>query len=293
MLAAGDRANQPELREFAEFSVGLYPEFLARIGELGGQRVGFQTEYVVEEVPGGRDAVEGGRMAAGLATAGADWEVRREWSVDPRQLGAGVVAAVRGTAIDLKEGVQVERVRAGRDGVRVETSGGVVEAGYFVDCMGAWSPARVRPVKGQMLAVRVPSGVEMGVVVRTDSVYMVPRTSGPDAGRVVIGATVEDVGFDWEVRGVDIVGLHGRAARFLPWVREAEFVEAWAGVRPGTADGLPVIGVAPGRERYVVASGHYRNGILLAPGTGVVVGRLLAGEDVGVDLGRFGVGRFG
>ena len=83
------------------------------------------------------------------------------------------------------------------------------------------------------------------------------------------------------------------SSRFLPWLREAEFLEAWAGLRPGTVDGLPVIGVAPGRERYVVASGHYRNGILLAPGTGVVVGRLLAGEDVGVDLGRFGVGRFG
>jgi glycine oxidase len=121
---------------------------------------------------------------------------------------------------------------------------------------------------------------------------VVPRTEGPDAGRVVIGATVEDCGFDLEVHALDILTLHARAARLVPALATAEFLEGWSGLRPGTTDGLPILGALARQPRYLLANGAFRNGILLAPAIARVIAEVIAGRLPAIDLTAFRPERF-
>lgn len=125
-------------------------------------------------------------------------------------------------------------------------------------------------------------------VVRSEEVYLVPRSDG----RILIGATVEDVGFDKQVEPGTIKHLQKEAERLVPRIAKAKIHENWAGLRPGTPDDLPILGESstPG---YFVATGHFRNGVLLAPITALVMSRLLRGEAAGFDLKPFSPARFG
>ena len=156
--------------------------------------------------------------------------------------------------------------------------------------MGAWSPAPVAPRKGQMLAVQLPASLPLETVIRTESFYVVPRTEGPNAGRLIIGATVEDVGFDLEVHPLDILTLNAHATRILPALAGAVFLDSWAGLRPATRDGLPILGPTARQPRYILANGHFRNGILLAPATAHVITQLLFNETPATDLIPFSPG---
>ena len=129
-------------------------------------------------------------------------------------------------------------------------------------------------------------------MIRTEKFYIVPRTEGPNAGRVIIGATVEDVGFDLEVHPFDILTLNAHATRLLPSLAEAVFLESWAGLRPASKDGLPILGATPSQPRYILANGHFRNGILLAPATAHVIAQLLTAEPTSIDLKPFSPSRF-
>jgi glycine oxidase len=132
----------------------------------------------------------------------------------------------------------------------------------------------VRPVKGQILELRSADGAPpCARILASERVYLVPR---PD-GRLIVGATVEEQGFDTRVTGGGVHELLREAYRLLPDVAEMELVEAMAGLRPGTPDNLPIVG--PGAlDGLLLATGHYRNGILLAPLTGEAVAALLDGE---------------
>src|SRR5262249_52353916 len=147
-----------------------------------------------------------------------------------------------------------------------------LRAGSVVLACGAWSgsaewlpePARppVRPVKGQILELRTADGSRpCRGILASERVYLVPR---PDGGRLVVGATVEERGFDTAAAAGGVHELLREAYRLLPEVAEMEIVEATAGLRPGTPDNLPRVGPS-GVEGLVWATGHYRNGILLAP----------------------------
>jgi glycine oxidase len=173
-----------------------------------------------------------------------------------------------------------------------------------VYAMGAWTSAgmaalggeavAIAPRKGQMLRVRVPSSLDLSEVHRSEGIYIVPRTLGPQAGTAVIGATVEDAGFDTSVRTEDLRRLRVMAAELVPQIgseADAPMVEAWAGLRPATADFLPVLGPCE-RDGHFIASGHYRNGILLAPATAVVLADLVEGNESRLELDAFSVGRF-
>ena len=115
---------------------------------------------------------------------------------------------------------------------------------------------------------------------------MVPR----GGGQIVIGATVERVGFDRRVDPLVVEELHGLAAKLWPPIASAAVVESWSGLRPGTRDGLPLIGSA-GEPHCWVATGHFRNGILLAPATGLIVRQLLQGSTPAASLAAFVPGR--
>ncbi len=157
-----------------------------------------------------------------------------------------------------------------------------VRAGTVVLAAGAWSGGLgggpVRPVKGQLLELAVrpgrPGPIER--VVRTPRCYLVPR----DGGRVILGATVEEQGFDTTVTAEAVFGLLESAREVLPDVGELELVSARAGLRPGTPDNLPLVGRAS-EEGLVLATGHHRNGVLHAP----LAAELVVGELTGALAG--------
>jgi glycine oxidase len=146
----------------------------------------------------------------------------------------------------------------------------------------------VRPVKGQLLLLAGQAAEPLcSHVVGTSRVYVVPRANG----RVVVGATVEERGFDTSVTAGAVLELLREAYRALPDVAELELVEAIAGLRPGTPDNGPVIGRG-GLDGLVLATGHYRNGVLLAPVTADAVAALLGGEEPPAEIARFAPDRF-
>ncbi|MES2392910.1 MAG: FAD-dependent oxidoreductase [Acidobacteriota bacterium] len=283
MLAVHDPDNPRELLELSEYSAELYPEFVARLERLSGLVVPMQTESTVQYLR------EGGTMEL------------REHSVDPGHLAPALVAAVRARGIELREGVEVVSTRRGVDGREVvAASGEVFRARVVVFATGAWECADcmrglVKPTKGQLMRVQLPEALkDLRQVHRRGHTYVIPRLLGPQAGSAIVGATVEYAGFDTETHEGDLVELRRAAAELLPALGEADaapMIEAWAGVRPMTADGMPLLGTSQvAGEFYAV--GHGRNGILLAPATAVVMADLIEGKKPAVDVARFSAERF-
>lgn len=205
--------------------------------------------------------------------------------VDNRRLVAALLAA----CVEL--GVQFECRSAG------SLADELARAGRVVLAAGCWSRALdrlpVRPVKGQILRLRFdPADPPLSHNVRGfaegRSVYLVPRAGG----ELVVGATVEEQGFDTTVTAGAVDDLLRAAIDLVPNVRELELVEAHAGLRPGTPDNAPIIGVSPWDERVVHATGHHRNGILLTPVTADAVIAILRGDGVPAVVTPFGAGRF-
>ncbi len=292
MLAVSDPANPPALRPLSELSRSLYPRFLDRISELSGQPVPFQTSETVEEADStrGLSAVELDRVVPGNSFGSHPMQLVEERSVDPRQLAGALLAAVRATRISLQQFCAVRAAEEDAQGVVVETGAGKTQAGYFVDCSGAWARSSgvgrslpVSPVKGQMIALGMPEAAPLTVTVRTRHVYLVPRTTGPDAGRVVVGATLEQAGFSKLTTPETAAELRRSAAELLPWTAEAPLLEHWAGLRPAAPDQLPLIGAVAGPGRRLLATAHFRNGILLAPGTARMIRAMIFGETSPLD----------
>ena len=196
--------------------------------------------------------------------------------VDNRALMKALRSAVQDLGVEIEEGVSVEGVmqRQGRV-IGLRTSAGVKQAEHYVIAAGAWSaellPIPVVPRKGQMLALRVPSGYgqvqPLRRVLYGEKVYLVPRRDG----RIVIGATVENVGFAPHNTPAGIAELLNAAIELYPELEGFSIEECWWGFRPATPDELPILGAGP-CENLTLATGHYRNGILLAP----ITARLIA-----------------
>jgi glycine oxidase len=146
----------------------------------------------------------------------------------------------------------------------------------------------VRPVKGEILTLRSRDGEPVCErIVGGERVYLVPRGDG----RLIVGATMEERGFDTTVTAGGVHELLREAYRVLPEVAEMELLATRAGLRPGTPDNAPVIG--PGADgRLILATGHHRNGVLLAPVTAEAVAALIAGEEPRLDLDPFSPSRF-
>jgi glycine oxidase len=305
MLAAGDPANPAQLRALAELSLSLYPDFLDRLHVLSGVRVPFQTHTTLQAVtprgPGTSPELTPNELAdllPALVPANQRFILLDEHSLDPRQLAPALLAAVRAASIDLRPNTPVLSTRTIDNAIEIHTPTEVLHAARFVDCTGAWASTtsrmpniQVAPKKGQMLSVSLPASLPLKLVVRTPDIYVVPRTSGPNVGRTIIGATIEDAGFDKTVHPSDIARLRSLAAALLPPLADAPQLEAWAGLRPATPDGLPLLGTLPNRPNHLLATGHYRDGVLLAPATAHVMAQLLSGEAPSVDLTPFSPAR--
>lgn len=297
MLAGADPENPAELRELARLSLGCYAEFLDRVETLSGKKVPIRTTCTlqgVHEVPHGAQplsALEVRERAPGANIDGRHFLLLEERSLDAWDLAEALPAAARAAGIDLREVTPVSGVRSNSRGVELTTAAGSFSAGAFLNATGAWAPALepalpVKPRKGHLLTVELPGSVQMECVLRTPGIYIVPR----GAGRYTIGSTVEDAGFDRSVDPLRIQELFSRAGDLWPPLRDARAAESWIGLRPGSADGLPILDRTA--ENAWVATGHFRNGIMLGPGTGRVLSQCILGAEPGVDLSPFRSARF-
>ena len=214
-----------------------------------------------------------GSIAGGLLSRG-------EGQVDNRRLGRALRAACDSRGVDISDDCPVHAIESDtRRVLGLRTPDGFVAAPVVINATGAWSAQlrdvpvacepRIFPVKGQMLSLEIPKGF-MRHVIWSDDIYLVPRTDG----RLLIGATVEHAGFDARCTAAGIAHLLSGALAVAPSLRDFTVSETWAGLRPGTPDGRPYLGETP-LEGYYLATGHYRNGILLAPATAVLLADLI------------------
>ena len=273
MLAAYDPHNPAALQPLADLAHDLYPGFLHKIRTGSGLPVPIQTEHVLQADPSGQP---GHTLLPTLAPTAGNFVLRSEQSLNPRDLHTALHVAAQQAGIHFKNTPDNSQPITHN---RSATS-------HFVDCTGAWSPTHARPAKGQMLRVQLPPDSlrlpqNGNTVVRTEAIYLVPRLDGS----ALIGATVEDAGFDLTLRDTDLDHLRARAAALLPTAANAPELERWAGLRPRTSDDLPALGeIAP---NHFVANGLFRNGILLAPAVARVMAQLLSDKAPTVPLEPF------
>jgi glycine oxidase len=293
-VAETDAGERP-LLELGLESARRWPDFAARLAEAGGIDVGYRPcgtlmlardRDEAEALERERDLRErfGLNVEALLPSAARRLEpalaptmrsalhLPDDHAADPRLVCAALARAAERAGAVLRTGVAVADV-------------GSLPAEQVVVAAGPWSAAfgdeaRVRPVKGQSLRLRDPAGPGLlERVVRWGQPspgYLVPRGDG----RYVLGATQEERGFDTAVTALGVHDLLRDAAELVPGVLELEIEEQLAGLRPGTPDNAPILGRSPSDPRIVWATGHYRNGVLLAPVTADLVVAELAGEPV-------------
>lgn len=301
--------GEPELLRMTIAAAEVYPGFVAELEAATGLDSGYARHGALH-VALDRDEASELRRVHDLQRSlglGAEWLPPRrcrelepgltpsfnggvhapeEAAIDPRRMTAALLAALTGERVEVRGGTEV--VAPILDGERLEGvrtgTGEELRAGHVILATGAWAGAEswlpgaarppVRPVKGEILELRSLDGAApCERIVASERVYLVPR---PD-GRLIVGATTEERGFDATVTAGGVHELLREAYRLLPDVAEMELVEAMAGLRPGTPDNLPLIG--PGTlGGLILACGHHRNGILLAPITGEAVAGVVAGQ---------------
>jgi glycine oxidase len=301
---AGERA----LLEFGLRSARAWPGFAAELRDATGMDVGLRRcgTLVVARDRDEAEALERERelrARLGLAvervlpsaarrlepalapTLRLALDVPDDHAVDPRLACLALARAAADAGAVLRPETPVAAVDPGAgvtlaDGPRVGADQVVVAAGAWSgELPGIPDDARVpvRPVKGQSLRLRDPAGPGLlERVVRFEGGYLVPRGDG----RYVLGATVEERGFDTAMTALGVHDLLRDAAELVPGVLELELEELVAGLRPGTPDNAPVIGRSPVVDGLVWATGHFRNGVLLAPVTAELVAATLAGEEI-------------
>jgi glycine oxidase len=298
--------GEPELLEINLASAGLYPGFVASIESESGVEVDYSRRGGLH-VALDRDEAEAlkrvlelqlrlglesewlgpaasRRIEPGLSPGlNGSILVPGDGMVDPRALTSALASALESREVPVLTstgvvGLEVSGGRAtgvGIDGGSRIAAGAVVAAGGAETGRTSWLPESdrppVRPVKGQVVELRGnPADPVCERILASERSYIVPRSDG----RLVVGATVEEMGFDTSVTAGGVHELLREAYRLLPDISELEFTGATAGLRPGTPDNLPVVGPAhtPG---LFLATGHYRNGILQAPITAATVAEMI------------------
>ncbi|HEX6940003.1 MAG TPA: glycine oxidase ThiO, partial [Longimicrobiales bacterium] len=214
--------------------------------------------------------------------------VAQDHWVDNRALARALWVAATRAGATVRTGIAAVALRSGRasggsmavEGVALD-DGETIDAGAVVIAAGCWSGALaglprslpVAPVRGQMVAVRTVPPV-LRRTVMAGHTYLIPRADG----RITIGSTAERAGFRAHVTPAGIASLLTAAMRVAPALADAPLVSTWAGLRPGTPDGCPILGADPDVEGLFYATGHFRNGILLAPITATLLAEAVSGE---------------
>ena len=310
MLAPlAEKLTSPPLLDLCLRSRWLYPEWTQKLEELTGIETGYlpcgilapayrepesttptdsatwlNADTIKLYQPGLSDRVVGG------------WWYPEDGQVDNRCLMRSLLQAAQTLGIEMMEGVSVKAIGQKQGRVNgVLTTAGQLEAEQYVLAAGSWAsklmPLPVRPVKGQMLSLRMPQKLHQPYplqrVLYGDGVYLVPRQDG----RLVVGATAEEV--DWTPFNTPqgIQTLLSRTTELYPAAADWQIEELWWGFRPGTPDELPILGQSD-CENLFLATGHYRNGILLAPITASLLADLILEQKSDPLLAAFNYRRF-
>ncbi len=266
------------------------------------ERLRFRYDYLsdlgleLEWISGGEAREREPHLAPGIRAAIFS---APDHQVDNRRLAAALREAYLRAGGDLRENTPVhEVVRDGERVAGVRTDDGTLGADTVVLAAGPWSRdigglpealrPPVRPLKGQMLAVLMPRGAALlDHVVWGPAIYLVPRSDG----RLLIGATVEEMGFDASLTAGGMMDLLREAWETLPGIYDLPVVESWVGFRPASPDDAPILGPTA-LEGLVMATGHHRNGILLAPATAEAVSRYILSGDLPAVARPFTIARF-
>jgi glycine oxidase len=295
MLAAADPETPVALREFALESARIYPTFVAKLEKLSGISTDFRRHGAIIIGEQHMFPSECHRMtlaelkamepALNISNRSACWLA--EDSVDPVLLMEAALRSAESLGVHIRSGAEVEHIRSSGQQVEVLGKQFRLAARTVVDCRGAWSGPPVIPRKGQMLYLRPLRSGLFQHVVRAPGAYIVPRSSG----RILVGTTMEDAGFDKSLQMETIHQLHAAAAQFVSELASASVSEYWAGLRPGTPDDLPIMGQTdtPG---LFIATGHFRNGILLAPLTAITMANIIEEKPAGLYVTAFAPLRF-
>jgi glycine oxidase len=319
MLAPYIEGHAAPLLRLGICSLEQYDAFVRRVSADARRPIEYRRTGTLEVVRAGEDVTALTRQQVTLAELGtrADVldgaEVRR---LEPALAGdvhaalrvpaqgyvrasaltdaLAAAAAARGARLSV---AHVERIDRTSGGVTVETTEGTLMADAVVLAAGSWSggipmaraaAAPVRPVRGQLVQLR-PAQPLLAHIVWGSDCYLVPWQDG----RVLVGATVEDVGFDERVTEEAVGQLRASGERLVPALARASLDEARAGLRPATADELPIIGPSATMPGVFYATGHYRNGVLLAPLTASLIADLVLGGRERPELNLVRPDRFG
>lgn len=290
MLNAIDVTKPPRLSALARFSAELYPAYIDDIRSSTALPIDFQRGSALSiggEPRGERISMEEAiRLEPLLERTASVYRVAEDW-VDPRTLVPAAIECAKRRDIHFVTGSEVTEIVTERDRVAgVRTGRATYSAGVVINCAGAWAGAiggartKSRPVKGQMISL-LPAGEPIRNVIRAQEldVYMLPRKGG----LVAVGATVEEAGFDKTASPETAKALQAAAAKVIPALAHARIHETWSGLRPASPDDLPVIGETS-LQNYFIAGAHYRNGILMAPGTAHLIAQIIAGVESAVDF---------
>jgi glycine oxidase len=294
--------DEGPLRHLTSRSLSLYDQFVATVEHDSGLRIEYRRTGSLEIATSADSVSRLSALAEALEGEGisAQWisggdAVRLEPALaEPQgalvipmhgyvrvmQLVSALAAAIRERGGTVLEGRRVEDVAVDQSGFTVTAGGESHRSAALVVAAGSWAglvpPSGgpdVFPTRGQLLQLTW-TGPGITRVLWSEFCYVVPWTDGT----VLVGATVEDAGFDQRTTGAGVRGLLEAASRLLPAAGDSTFVEARAGLRPSTADGLPFVGRSPAHPRLFYATGHYRNGVLLAPLTARLLADLIVND---------------
>lgn len=330
MLAplAEAHTEEPELLKLGCQSLALYPQWVQELEADAELSIGYREEgtLIVGLEPDDTHQLRHlytSQQNLGIPTV--EWLTGREAREIEPALSPRVTAAIRcesdhqvdnrlmvkalGRAYQryggvLCESITVERIVIENEVVTgVQTQESFQAADVIILAAGCWSAQieglpdailpPVRPVKGQMLALQMEDGITVKNVIRTvrarypTSVYLVPRTDG----RLIVGATSEEMGFDTRLTAGGTFELLRGAWEAVPGIYELQLLETWTGLRPGSRDNAPILGETP-IENLIYATGHYRNGILLTPITAYEISKLILTGETSETIAPFELDRF-
>jgi glycine oxidase len=319
LLPIGEARGKDPLLAWGMRSLAAFPDLVDALLECGGFDPEYEPSGALHLATSATQEVELREKARSVVAFGAGWlemeEVRarvpvlgdvsggalwcpREGHVRSDLLVRGLAASAAALGARIEEGRAVEALlRDGERVVGVEVDGERLLAGHVVLCTGAFSGSEllgdlpfslpVEPIRGQILALD-GSGIELPHVVKGEGAYLVPRRNR----EIWVGATEERVGFDARVTAEGVSSLLEAGFALAPGLEGCAFLRAWAGLRPATPDGLPCIGRIGQVEGLIVAAGHHRNGVLLAPVTGQLVLDLVRHGRLADDAAPFSPLRF-
>lgn len=301
MLAPSCEGLSGDLGDLAAIARRMYPRFVRNLRTLSDVDVGYvsQQDFLVPllhdeaapEIPGGAflDAAMLRDIEPALGPAvRAAVQVTGDAHVDNRAVVDALLAACVRVGVDVRAGRSVDRLQFAVDGRRVDAlvldDGELVSAAHYVAACGAWTPrllkgVPVRPVKGQMLCLKPMAGREgaplpLQHVLHGRDVYIVSKEN---CSKFFVGATVEEAGYCRSPTAGGIQKLLSAAIELVPAFSDYSVEESWAGLRPGTPDGLPILGQTS-HENLTIATGTYRNGMLLAPVVAKMTAACATGE---------------